>query len=157
MLVDGASRLIPSESCAVFWMRHGSRQDIEIRAIWFSPMQKEVRWNRRNLLNGHLKPRIKKLELPPSVDFRSFRIMHSSLMSSIGVRPEVTRDNMGHSTADVTQNVYNRPVEHLFRLQIGRTAHLSERIDIDSTGKKMAFATNPSRPMLCAESTRARM
>ena len=34
--------------------------------------------------------------------------MHSSLMSSIGVRPEVTRDNMGHATVDVTQNVYNR-------------------------------------------------
>ena len=64
--------------------------------------------NRRNLLNRHLKPTIKKLELPTSVDFRSFRTMHSSLMSSIGVRPEVTRDNMGHSTVDVTQNVYNR-------------------------------------------------
>jgi len=34
--------------------------------------------------------------------------MHSTLMSSIGVRPEVTRDNMGHATVDVTQNVYNR-------------------------------------------------
>jgi hypothetical protein len=30
--------------------------------------------------------------------------MHSSLMSSIGVRPEVTQDNMGHATVDVTQN-----------------------------------------------------
>lgn len=29
-------------------------------------------------------------------------------MSSIGVRPEVTRDNMGHATVDVTQNVYNK-------------------------------------------------
>jgi hypothetical protein len=43
----------------------------------------------------------------PSVDFRSFRTLHSSLMSSIGARPEVTRDNMGHATVDVTQNVYN--------------------------------------------------
>jgi hypothetical protein len=34
--------------------------------------------------------------------------MHSSLMSSIGVRPEVRRDNMGHVTIDVTQNVYNK-------------------------------------------------
>ena len=34
--------------------------------------------------------------------------MHSSLMSSVGVRPEVTRDNMGHATVDVTQNVYNK-------------------------------------------------
>jgi hypothetical protein len=34
--------------------------------------------------------------------------MHSSLMSSVGVRAEVTRDNMGHATVDVTQNVYNQ-------------------------------------------------
>jgi len=64
--------------------------------------------NRRNLLRRQLKPTIKKLGLPASTDFRSFRTMHSSLMSSIGVRPEVTRDNMGHANIDVTQNVYNR-------------------------------------------------
>lgn len=50
--------------------------------------------DRRNLLRRHLKPTIKKLQLPPTVDFRSFRTMHSSLMSSVGVQPEVTRDNM---------------------------------------------------------------
>jgi integrase len=59
--------------------------------------------NRRNLLQRQLKPTITKLGLPASVDFRSFRTMHSSLMSSIGVRPEVTRDNMGHATVDVTR------------------------------------------------------
>jgi integrase len=64
--------------------------------------------NRRNLLRRQLKPTIRRLGLPPTVDFRSFRTMHSSLMSSIGVRPEVTRDNMGHATIDVTQNVYNK-------------------------------------------------
>ena len=41
---------------------------------------------------------------PATVDFRSFRTMHSILMSSVGVRREVTRDNMGHATVDVTQN-----------------------------------------------------
>ncbi|MHB8302525.1 MAG: tyrosine-type recombinase/integrase [Acidobacteriaceae bacterium] len=64
--------------------------------------------DRRNLLRRHLKPTIKKLGLPPTVDFRSFRTMHASLMSSVGVRPEVTRDNMGRSTIDVTQNVYGK-------------------------------------------------
>jgi integrase len=64
--------------------------------------------HRRNLLRRQLKPTIKKLGLPATVDFRSFRTMHSSLMSSVGVRPEVTRDNMGHATVDVTQNVYNK-------------------------------------------------
>ena len=64
--------------------------------------------DRRNRLRLHLKPAVKKLGLPPAVDFRSFRTMHSSLMSSAGARPEVTRDNMGHANIDVTQNVYNK-------------------------------------------------
>jgi integrase len=64
--------------------------------------------DRHNLSRRHLKPVVKKLGLPPTVDFRSFRTMHSSLMSSTGVRPEVTRDNMGHATIDVIQNVYNK-------------------------------------------------
>jgi integrase len=64
--------------------------------------------HRRNLLRRQLKPTAKKLSLPRTVDFRSFRTMHSSLMSSAGVRPEVTRDNMGHANIDVTQNVYNK-------------------------------------------------
>jgi hypothetical protein len=46
--------------------------------------------NRRNLLPRHLKPTVRKLRLPETVDLRSFRTMHSSLMSGIGVRPEVT-------------------------------------------------------------------
>jgi len=29
-------------------------------------------------------------------------------MSSAAVRPEITRDNVGDATVDVTQNVYNR-------------------------------------------------
>jgi hypothetical protein len=32
--------------------------------------------------------------------------MHSSLMLREGARPEVVRDNMGHASIDVTQNVY---------------------------------------------------
>ena len=64
--------------------------------------------HRRNLLRRQLKPTAKKLGLPATVDFRSFRTMHSSLMSSAGARPEVTRDNMGHANIDVTQNVYNK-------------------------------------------------
>jgi len=64
--------------------------------------------DRKNLLQRQLKPVVRELNLPETVDFRSFRTMHASLMSSIGARPEVTRDNMGHSTIDVTQNVYSK-------------------------------------------------
>jgi len=64
--------------------------------------------NRRNLLRRQLKPTVKKLGLPAAMDFPSFRTMHSSLMNSIGVRLEVTRDNMGHANVDATQNVQNR-------------------------------------------------
>ena len=61
--------------------------------------------NRRNLLNRHLKPTLKKLGLPPCT-FHDLRHLHSSLSMRVGTSPEVTRDNMGHSTVDVTQNIY---------------------------------------------------
>jgi hypothetical protein len=34
--------------------------------------------------------------------------MHSSLMSSVGIQPEVTPDNMGHARVGVTQKLYNK-------------------------------------------------
>jgi integrase len=61
--------------------------------------------NRRNLLTRHLKPTLKKLELP-ACTFHDLRHLHSSLSMRTGASPEVTRDNMGHSTVDVTQNIY---------------------------------------------------
>ena len=42
--------------------------------------------NRRNLLRRQLKPTINKLGLPASVDFRSFRTMHSSLITFVRKR-----------------------------------------------------------------------
>ena len=108
---DAGRRSIPFDSFGILrgvfdamWQRSRNRNpgDLVFTNTKGGPV------SRRNLLNRQLKPTIRKLGLPPSVDFRSFRTMHSSLMSSIGVRPEVTRDNMGHATVDVTQNVYNR-------------------------------------------------
>ena len=43
MLVAVAFRSILLESCAVFCRRRGRGQNIAIRAIWSSPMQKEAR------------------------------------------------------------------------------------------------------------------
>ncbi len=62
---------------------------------------------RRNLLR-HIKVAAIQLGLSKTVDFRSFRTMHSSLMLREGARPEVVRDNMGHANIDVTQNVYGK-------------------------------------------------
>jgi integrase len=62
---------------------------------------------RRNVLR-HLKKVAKMLGLPKSIDFRSFRTMHASLMRRTGARPEVTRDNMGHSEIPTTLEVYSR-------------------------------------------------
>ena len=45
--------------------------------------------DRHNLLNRHLKPVAEKLGLPKTVDFRSFRTMHASLMRRFGARLEV--------------------------------------------------------------------
>src|SRR5439155_24717384 len=108
---DAGRRSIPLDSFGILrsvlellWQRskHRNPGDLVFTNARGGPV------NRRNLLRRQLKPTLKKLGLPATVDFRSFRTMHSSLMSSVGVRPEVTRDNMGHATVDVTQNVYNK-------------------------------------------------
>jgi integrase len=66
--------------------------------------------DRHNLLFRHLKKTAEKLGLPKGVDFRSFRMMHASLMRRLGGRLEVARDNMGHagSTGSITLDVYSK-------------------------------------------------
>jgi integrase len=66
--------------------------------------------DRHNLLNRHLKPTAENLGLPRTVDFRSFRTMHASLMRRFGARLEVARDNMGHAggTGSITLDVYSK-------------------------------------------------
>ena len=104
---DAGRRSIPLDSFGILrnvlesaWQRskHRNPGDLVFTNARGGPI------NRRNLLRRQLKPTLNMLGLPATVDFRSFRTMHSSLMSSVGVRPEVTRDNMGHATIDVTQN-----------------------------------------------------
>jgi integrase len=108
---DAGRRSIPLDSFGILKgvldsardrSKHRNPDDLVITNVRGGPI------NRRNLLRRQLKPIVKQLGLPATVDFRSFRTMHSSLMSSVGVRPEITRDNMGHATVDVTQNVYNK-------------------------------------------------
>jgi hypothetical protein len=57
-----------------------------------------------------VKPVAEKLGLPKTIDFRSFRTMHASLMRRYGARLEVARDNMGHagSTGSITLDVYSK-------------------------------------------------
>jgi len=66
--------------------------------------------DRHNLLHRHVKKTAEELKLPTSVDFRSFRTMHASLMRRYGARLEVARDNMGHagSTGSITLDVYSK-------------------------------------------------
>lgn len=62
---------------------------------------------RRNVLR-HLKDAAKALGLGKTIDFRSFRTMHASLMRRTGARAEVTRDNMGHSECATSLEIYGR-------------------------------------------------
>jgi len=66
--------------------------------------------DRHNLLHRHLKPVAISLGLPPTIDFRSFRTMHASLMRRFGARLEVERDNMGHAgnTGSISLDVYSK-------------------------------------------------
>lgn len=60
-----------------------------------------------NLLHRHIKPAAVKLGLPKTVDFRSFRKMHASLLRRTGARPEIMRDNLGHAEIGIGLNVYS--------------------------------------------------
>ena len=66
--------------------------------------------DRHNLLHRHVKPVAESLGVDRTVDFRSFRTMHASLMRRYGARLEVARDNMGHagSTGSITLDVYSK-------------------------------------------------
>jgi site-specific recombinase XerD len=66
--------------------------------------------DRHNLLHRHVKPVAEGLGLPKTIDFRSFRTMHASLMRRFGARLEVARDNMGHagSSGSITLDVYSK-------------------------------------------------
>jgi hypothetical protein len=88
--------------------------------------------DRRNLLNRHMKPVATKLGLPAGVDFRSFRGMHASLMRRSGARPEVTRDNMGHTETDLTMDVYTK-------------VWWDERVDAVSRAVKLFMESAPAQ------------
>lgn len=66
--------------------------------------------DRHNLLHRHVKPVAERLGLDRTIDFRSFRTMHASLMRRFGARLEVARDNMGHagSSGSITLDVYSK-------------------------------------------------
>jgi integrase len=66
--------------------------------------------DRHNLLHRHVKPAAERLGLSKTIDFRSFRTMHASLMRRFGARLEVARDNMGHagSSGSITLDVYSK-------------------------------------------------
>jgi integrase len=66
--------------------------------------------DRHNLLHRHVKPATEKLGVSKTVDFRSFRTMHASLMRRFGARLEVARDNMGHegNTGSITLDIYSK-------------------------------------------------
>ena len=66
--------------------------------------------DRHNLLHRHVKPVAETLGLAKTIDFRSFRTMHASLMRRFGARLEVARDNMGHagSSGSITLDVYSK-------------------------------------------------
>ena len=86
-----------------------------------------------NLLQRHMKPAAIKLGLPRTIDFRSFRTMDASLMRRTGARPEVARDNMGHSETSMTLDGYSR-------------TWWDERVDAVSRAVAAVFAEPAARP-----------
>jgi hypothetical protein len=86
-----------------------------------------------NLLQRHIKPAAIKLGLPRTIDFRSFRTMHASLMRRTGARPEVTRDNMG-------SRGHRCHSERVFTILVG------ERVDAVNRAVAAVFAEPAAKP-----------
>jgi integrase len=87
-----------------------------------------------NLLHRHIKPAAAKLGLPKTVDFRSFRKMHASLLRRTGARPEIMRDNLGHSEVGVGLNIYSE-------------SWWDERVDAVSRAVAAVFAEPAAKPL----------
>ena len=87
------------------------------------------------------KPIARKLGLPSTIDFRSFRTMHASLIRRTGARAEVTRDNMGHSDTGTTLNVYSE-------------TWWDERVDAVSRAIEAVFKEPAAKPSQSAQSSR---
>jgi site-specific recombinase XerC len=107
---DAGNRYIPFDSRGLIdgalnraWNRSKFHQPDDL--VFCTKDGKPLEW--RNLLR-HLKKAARDLGLPKTLDFRSFRTMHSSLMRREGVRLEVVRDNMGHSEIATTANIYSK-------------------------------------------------
>ena len=105
---------------------------------------------RRNVLR-HLKAAAKELGLPKEVDFRSFRTMHASLMRRGGARPEITRDNMGHSECPTTMEIYSKTWWDERAAAVSAVVDLVMKADEKQDGKNQQMEENPRQMLFSAE------
>jgi integrase len=73
---------------------------------WLFPSEKLTPIGSENMLNRHIRPRLKTVGLE-WVEFRVMRRTHSSLMNEKGVNPKLIADQQGHGV-DVNLNVYTQ-------------------------------------------------
>jgi integrase len=112
---EAGKREVPFDKCGVIlgalkqvWSRNKKfRKPDDL--VFANKYGKEA-LDRHNLLHRHVKPEAERLGLPKTVDFRSFRTMHASLMRRFGARVEIARDDMGHavSLGSITLDVYSK-------------------------------------------------
>ncbi len=74
---------------------------------WLFPSEKlSTPIGSENMLNRHIRPRLKTVDLE-WVEFRVMRRTHSSLMNEKGINPKLIADQQGHGV-DVNLNVYTQ-------------------------------------------------
>ena len=77
--------------------------------------------------------------------------MHSSLMRRTGARPEIVRDNMGHSDVDITLDVYSKSWWEERADAVSEVAELLESSEADTrlfqcnseSKRALLFTNNP--------------
>ena len=109
---------------------------------------------RRNVLR-HLKAAAKELKLGKTIDFRSFRTMHASLMRRTGARAEVTRDNMGHSECATSLEIYSKTWWDEREAAVSAVVDLVMKSDETNDGEKQYKDEKPRQMLFEAEAISA--
>ena len=109
---------------------------------------------RRNVLR-HLKAAAKALKLGKTIDFRSFRTMHASLMRRTGARAEVTRDNMGHSECATSLEIYSKTWWEEREAAVSAVVDLVMKSDEKIDNSEQRIGENQRQMLFCADSISA--
>ena len=133
----GSNRTIPLGSKAVEIVSNRFSDSVNPDGLIFSTRRGTV-WSRRNLLNRQLTPTCKALGLT-GVNWHWLRHAHATLLDSAGTPLSTTQALLGHSSSEITREVYLHSVPADARAAVEKVEKMLE------TPKPESDAIGPNR------------